>query len=750
MKAKTMIKLRPNQQEILKYRGGKMGVAAVPGSGKTFTLSMLAARLITEGCINDDQEVLIVTLVNSAVDNFSRRIAGFIAKSQLLPNVGYRVRTLHGLAHDIVRERPDLAGLSEHFSILDETETARMIEANAAAYLRVNSDLANTYVDPSIDLNEEPRTKKAWFDAITTLNANFISQAKDLQIQPDEMHKKMQQYHLSDPLLDMALWVYTEYQRGLHYRGAVDFSDLVSMAERVLVADSQYLDRLRYRWPYVLEDEAQDSSKVQEKVLRLLTGANGNWVRMGDTNQAIYESFTTASPTFLRNFMHENQVIAKDLPDSGRSNKSIISLANSLITWSQKDHPVEELRGTLGYPLIVPVSKDDGQKKPDEPPTPVFIMKSALTSEQEITKVVDSIKSWLPGHQDKSVAVLCPIGAHAEKVVEALQAQNIKIVEMLKSTQSTRRVTRLLEKILAYLADPASVNKFSVVFQLIAQEHPEFDQHKAEVSGLLSQIKKVNHLEEILYPRDPGGWKITLPLENTPQWLEQDFARYLDQVRRWHEAAPLPIDQLLLTIASDLYTAPQDLALTHKLALLLDFNAQNHPTNGLTEFAVELGDIASNDRKFAGFSDDDTGFDPDQHKGEVLVTTFHKAKGLEWDRVYLLSVNNYDFPSAQEYDEYKGEKWFILNRLNLEAELLAKLKALVDDDIPGMFMEAGIATRSARLEYAAERLRLLYVGITRARESLVITWNTGRKKDSRMALPLEALHAIVEKSHAAA
>lgn len=745
-----MFKPRPNQAEILKYQGGKMGVAAVPGSGKTATLSALAARLITSGFINDDQEVLIVTLVNSAVDNFSRRIAGLISESQLLPNVGYRVRTLHGLAHDIVRERPDLAGLSEQFSILDETETAHMIEASAAAYLRGNPDLAKKYVDPSIDLDDEPRTKKAWNDAVTTLNANFISQAKDLQIAPDILQQKMNQYHLSDPLLDMALWVYTEYQHGLHSRGAVDFSDLVSMAERVLTADPQYLDRLRYRWPYVLEDEAQDSSKVQEKVLRLLTGADGNWVRMGDTNQAIYESFTTASPAFLRNFLHEKQVVARDLPDSGRSNKSIISLANSLITWSQKDHPAEELRGTLAYPLIVPVPKDDAQKKPDEPPNPIFIMKSAMTSEQEIGKVVDSIKNWLPNHKDKTVAVLCPIGAHAEKVVEALQAQNVEIVEMLKSTQSTRRVTRLLEKTLAYLADPASVNKFTLVFQLIAQENPEFDQHKEEVSALLAQIKKVSHLEDLLYPRDPGGWKKTLPLENIPQWLEQVFENFLNNMQRWQQAAPLPIDQLLLTIGSDLYTSPQDLALTHKLALLLDFNAQNHPSNRLTEFAVELGDIASNDRKFAGFSDDDTGFDPDLHKGKVLVTTFHKAKGLEWDRVYLLSVNNYDFPSAQEYDEYKGEKWFIVNRLNLEAELLAKLKALVDDDIPGMFMEAGIATRAARLEYAAERLRLLYVGITRARETLIITWNTGRKKDSKMALPLEALHAIVEKTHAAA
>ena len=62
--------------------------------------------------------------------------------------------------------------------------------------------------------------------------------------------------------------------------------------------------------------------------------------------------------------------------------------------------------------------------------------------------------------------------------------------------------------------------------------------------------------------------------------------------------------------------------------------------------------IAKNKRRFLGFSDDDSGFDPNRYRGRIVVTTMHKAKGLEWDRVYLLSVNNYDFPSGMSYDQY--------------------------------------------------------------------------------------------------
>lgn len=745
-----MFKPRPMQAEILKYQSGMMGVAAVPGSGKTATLSALAAQLITEGSIYDDQEILIVTLVNSAVDNFSTRISGFVKEAGLLENMGYRVRTLHGLAHDIVRERPDLAGLSEQFSILDENETSRMIEAATAAYLREHPELANMYVDPSIDLHSEPRTQKNWNETVTSICANFISQAKDLQIEPNELREKMEKNHLSDPMLEMAVQVYLEYQRGLRYRGSVDFSDLVRLAHRVLSSDQEFLERLRYRWPYILEDEAQDSSLVQERILRLLVGPHGNWVRVGDTNQAIYETFTTASPTFLRDFLKEPGVAAKDLANSGRSNKSIIHLANDLNKWTRESHPVEELRSSLSLPSIIPAPPGDPQPNPPDHPQSVYIMKNAVDSEEEVKKVVESIKNWLPTHQDKTVAVLCPIGFHAEKVVEALQIARIEIVEMLKSTQSTRRVTRILEKVLLCLSDPSAVNKMAAVFQLLVHDDIELELYKTDVSNLLNQLKKVRELEGLLYADHLDNWRNLLQLKVLPSILEQRFSKFLADMVRWQNAAPLPVDQLLLTIGRDLFTSPQDLALTHKLALLLEFSARNHPEYQLPQFAIDLAEIASNDRKFTGFSEDDTGFNPEAHQGKVLVSTFHKAKGLEWDRVYLLSVNNYDFPSAQEFDSYKGEKWFIARHLNLEAELLFKLKAIVNDDIPGMFMEPGYATHQARLEYSSERLRLLYVGITRARESLIITWNTGRRKEARMALPIEALHAILEEKNVAA
>ena len=112
---------REGQRQVLEYSGGKMGISAVPGSGKTRTLAELAARLIAER-IAGDQQVLIVTLVNSAVDNFRSRINESIGALGLLPGFGYRVRTLHGLSHDIVRERPGLVADYDCFPVVDDAK----------------------------------------------------------------------------------------------------------------------------------------------------------------------------------------------------------------------------------------------------------------------------------------------------------------------------------------------------------------------------------------------------------------------------------------------------------------------------------------------------------------------------------------------------------------------------------------------------------------------------------------------------
>ena len=287
-----MFSPRPKQHEVLAYRGGRMGVSAVPGSGKTQTLSALAARLVADGNpstgsgqgLADDQEVLIVTLVNSAVDNFARRVDEFVQARGLLPHVGYRVRTLHGLAHDIVRERPGLVGLTNDFSIVDERDATRILQEAAEAWIAAHPDAADQWLNPDLDERKRDWVRRDhWPKLVATLGGNFIRLAKDLELTPALLRERMAAAGRINPdpdslipgpwsLLDLGLAIYTDYQRALSYRGAVDYDDLIRLALEALQLDGEYLKRLQARWPFILEDEAQDSSRLQEKILRLLAG----------------------------------------------------------------------------------------------------------------------------------------------------------------------------------------------------------------------------------------------------------------------------------------------------------------------------------------------------------------------------------------------------------------------------------------------------------------------------------------------
>ena len=730
-----MFEPRPKQQEVLNYSGGRMGVSAVPGSGKTSTLSYLAARLVATTPLNDDQEILVVTLVKSAVGNFAHQMANFLREEfELLPGWGYRVRTLHGLANDIVRERPGLVGLSEGFTVIDEREADDILSEAVETWARANPNSPDQYLADEHYADAYTRNTR-WPDVLKSFASTFIRQAKDNQLSVPQVRSLLDAHAEPLPLAEMAFAIYDQYEYALRYRGAVDFQDLIRLALRVLEQDRDYLARLQHRWPYILEDEAQDSSQLQEQILRLLVGDTGNWVRMGDPNQAIYETFTTANPEFLRNFLREPGVQAQTLPNSGRSTASIIRLANQLISWSLA-HPVPEIREKrpLTEPFIELTPPGDPQGNPPDQPDQIHLFSDQFTAQQERDAIVKSVREWLPENQDKTVAVLLPINSSGAKMVQELRQANVDYVENLRSTSGTRAVVGALSFVLGYLSDPKDSAGLANVYRVWRRDERDDADAARTIDTITRELRKLSTVEDFLWPRLNDWLESTAPSVDNPA-LNEHLMLFRNRVRRWQQAADLPVDQLVLTISGDLFTLESEIATAYSVALYLRRFAEMHPEARLPEYTAELHAIARGQRNFSGISDDDDAFDPDQHKGVVTITTMHKAKGLEWDRVYIMSANNYDFPSAEQFDTFIGERWFIRDQLNLDAEALAQLDALRTSQT----YREGQATQDARIEYASERLRLLYVGITRAKRELVITWNTGRNGEQIEARPIAAL-----------
>ena len=145
------LRLRPAQEEILAYRSGRMAVSAVPGSGKTFTLSLLAAQLIADGRIdpNASQQVLVVTFLNASVDTFRARIRRRLLEMGL-PDTGFDVRTLHSLALEIVRWGSDL--LSDDLTVLDEGQSRQFLDAAVDGWTNDNARLWEAFL-PDYDMS---------------------------------------------------------------------------------------------------------------------------------------------------------------------------------------------------------------------------------------------------------------------------------------------------------------------------------------------------------------------------------------------------------------------------------------------------------------------------------------------------------------------------------------------------------------------------------------------------------------------
>jgi DNA helicase-2/ATP-dependent DNA helicase PcrA len=756
---------RSDQEKILSFleTGERMGVSAVPGSGKTAILSYLAARLVREK-VRGDEEVLIVTFANSAVDNFARRIKEFLsgdaghrdAQPTLLPDVGYRVRTLHGLAHDILRERPALLGLPEDFTIIDERVSDELINDTVVNWTKSNPIMLEAFIDSSIDENRRKwLSREKWPDLVKAIARSFIRRSKDLQMTPKQIRDGLPSASGAWLIGKMGADIYEDYERALSFRGGIDFDDLIRLALLGLQTDPQLLARLQTRWPYILEDEAQDSSELQEKILRLLTRTN-HWVRVGDPNQSINTTFTTSNIRYLVEFLKEADVEERPIIHSGRSSQRIIDLANYLVDWTIASHPNDEIRASaFRQQHIEPTPPNDPQPNPiDDLVDVVTLYNKALNPDQELDLIVKSIARWLPDHQDRTIAVLVPDNHRGFNLAEQLKANDIPHDEMLRSTSGTREAARALSHVLRYLASPLSGHLLAKAYEATLKrgedEEEEIDEEKLDAlhKTVITGLRRIEKAETYLWPRPDLDWLAEYKPAIEDQAIRAELIDFRKIAAHWLEAASqLPIDQLILTVAQDLYRSDdldrtaRDLALAHKIAVVLRQIANEHSEYRLPDLASELDRVANNEQRFIGFGEDDLGFNP--RAGRVTVATMHKAKGLEWDRVYLVGVNNYDFPSAEAHDVYRGETWYIRDGLNLEAEAIGQVEAIANRS--SYFI--GVATEKARLDYVAERLRLLYVGITRAKRELILTWNTGRREEVPLqpAAPFLALFTHMEE-----
>ena len=699
---------REGQRQNLENQGGMMGVSAVPGSGKTATIVALASRLIAEGRAEGGQ-VLIVTYQKAAVDNLRSRIRERLEQLGLL-HVGCDVRTLHSLSYGIVQANSGLVGTTSEFEVLDERSSGDLLE-NAVRIWNAENRAVWGRLGPGNYVDE--RWEREWRDIARKVSQTVIATAKNRRLRAEDLIARIGDGggHDLNQFLRIGAEIYRLYQQQVETIGGLDFDDLVWMAVELLHQHPDLCARYRERWTLVLEDEAQDSVPLQEDLLSLLAGPGGNWIRVGDPNQAIMSTFTAADPRYLRRFLERDDVADHEMAISGRCAPKIIELANFLVEWASVEHPLEEVRKRAFRPQrIQQTTRDDPQQNPHDNDSAVTF-REYNNRIDEFSSIARRAKAFVADHRDQSVAVLVPTNRVGYEMADHLREAGADFDEVLQSSRSARQVGETLCNVLFFLAEPLGRNRRERAYRSLVEfwPGPSGPGNEDVVAALL---RSCHQPEGLLYPEACARMREALPpvVGVEVQDLEA-IALLCEYLRRWLRAVSLPVDQLLMTVAQDLLEE-SDLVRAQKMATYLRTRADQNVDWRLPELARELG-LAAQGRTGVLAEEEDI-FAP--RPGRISLTTMHKAKGMEWDLVYVMGVDGDWFPHDLGA-RFLGEYEFLGGDPCEEAR--AAMLGLVGE----LRSQRLSPTDMSHVEIIAERMRLLYVALTRARRYLAVSWS---------------------------
>jgi DNA helicase-2/ATP-dependent DNA helicase PcrA len=768
----ALLQLRPQQAEIAAYLGGKMAVSAVPGSGKTHTLAALTCKLIAtpdpDVPRDPDAEILVVTFTNSAVDNVRARIRSMLG-ARGLPDAGYRVFTLHSLANSIIRERPDLAGTDSDYRVDDELSGSKAMPEAARWFIQQERAYWLSFLPPDLTHQQRFQVEEQWEQQTIRLGYEVTKLAKNLRLSPTDVNSLLprradqldkETVSLSalppvssvSPFLRIGAAIYERYDAILKISGRLDFDDLIWGAIRALRNDHDFRRRMGRRYPYILEDEAQDSTPLQEEILGLLSHDHGNWVRVGDPNQAIMTTFTASDVRFFRAFKLRDDVVSRPLTISGRSAQPIIDLANSLAQWSAEAHPEPAVRdeALTDDVRIQPAPAGDPQQNPPADQARIHVQ-SFADEDTEVLKVAQSAARFVIDNETRTCAILTPTNYLGDRVVDALEPIQSKhgrtlFQDQLKNAQPVRDVARVLAQAVKFCAQPTNMNALVDLRAALLEAGDALDGDPK--NGRLKTLLRSARPERLLFPSPAADSEPILPETVQAQMTVEDWqemAALSALSAKWIRASALPVDQLMLTVAQDVFTRDNDLAIAHSLAVSLRRYANNNPNATLLDVARELDEVATNKQRYLNNSLIEAGFEP--KAGQITVTTMHKAKGLEWDRVYLLCVDEIEFPHDAG-GEFRGQAWYlgghepaIEARTEMEALALAARSVSAGKGVEGEVEHlSGNLVRRAHIDYISERMRLVYVGITRAKRELIMSYSKQRYgRENRLAYAMREL-----------
>ncbi len=300
------------QEEALKAGAGPVLIIAGAGTGKTKTLTARVARLIADGC--DPGRICAITFTNKAAREMRERIEKLTSRIPENPYSNQKnnpfIGTFHALGLLIIRENLESFNLPRHFSILDRSESKKMVREAIKRAGHSTDD----------------------FDIGKTLGVISRYKGSGVMLQSFSKNTKNSQ----DALTVALPVIWQEYENLLSEERSLDFDDLLLRPVTLLNSQPEVLKKYQDRWQWLHIDEYQDTNRVQHEMIRLLAEEHQNIYAIGDPDQTIYSWRGAEIENILRFEKEYSKAQVFYLKENYRSSEIILSAANQIIEKNKK------------------------------------------------------------------------------------------------------------------------------------------------------------------------------------------------------------------------------------------------------------------------------------------------------------------------------------------------------------------------------------------------------------------------------